>query len=146
MTLKCKWHIKMKLQYVDNAVASLLMELLTLQMFAEELSVTVKWEKIMEIEDILNLNPSSTLLLSKCKCDIFQHHMRYGGSLSQKFPHKIVILALPFFIIITTCVEPHMPHSPSPPKKEKINQNESLPHLPHLKTELTKQPEVLVNR
>lgn len=45
MTLKCKWHIKMKLKYVDNTVASLLMELLTLQMFAEELSVSVKWEK-----------------------------------------------------------------------------------------------------
>lgn len=32
----------MKLQYVDNTVASLLMELLTLQMLAEELSSTVK--------------------------------------------------------------------------------------------------------
>lgn len=32
----------MKLQYVDNTVASLLMELLTLQMLAEELSSSVK--------------------------------------------------------------------------------------------------------
>lgn len=64
MTLKCKWHIKMKLQYVDNTVGSLLMELLTLQMLAEELSSSVKWETLMEIEDILYLNPSSTLLLS----------------------------------------------------------------------------------
>lgn len=32
----------MKLQYVDNTVASLLMELLKLQMLAEELSSTVK--------------------------------------------------------------------------------------------------------
>lgn len=63
MTLKCKWHIKMKLQYVDNTVASLLMELLTLQMLAEELSSNVKWETLVEIEDILHLNPSSTLLL-----------------------------------------------------------------------------------
>lgn len=63
MTLKCKWHIKMKLQYVDNTVGSLLMELLTLQMLAEELSSSVKWETLMEIEDILYLNPSSTLLL-----------------------------------------------------------------------------------
>lgn len=53
----------MKLQYVDNTVASLLMELLTLQMLAEELSSNVKRETLVEIEDILHLNPSSTLLL-----------------------------------------------------------------------------------
>lgn len=52
----------MKLQYVDNTVASLLMELLKLQMLAEELSSTVNWETLMEIEDILYLNPSPTLL------------------------------------------------------------------------------------
>lgn len=44
-------------------MASLLMELLTLQMLAEELSSSVKWETLMEIEDILYLNSSSTPLL-----------------------------------------------------------------------------------
>lgn len=53
----------MNLQYVDNKVASLLMELLTLQMLSRVMSSTVNQETSMQREYVIYLIPSPTFSL-----------------------------------------------------------------------------------